>query len=70
MKSNRNFQKSKKSKSFDEEREMKVKKVGASAKKKKNFKQEIFAEIDDEDQEIDLFGKKDDSFEDDEDTEY
>jgi hypothetical protein len=59
MKSNRNFHKSKKSNSFDEEREMKVKKVG-TGKKKKNLKQEIFAELDEEDEEFDLFGRDED----------
>jgi hypothetical protein len=57
MKSNRNFQKSKKSNSFDEVREKKVKKVGGPTKKKKNFKQEIFAELEDEEEELDLFGR-------------
>lgn len=64
MKSNRNFQKTKKSNSFDEERDMKVKKVG-TGKKKKNFKKEIFAELDEEDEEFDLFGR-DEDFENDE----
>jgi hypothetical protein len=59
MKSSRNFHKSKKPNSFDEEREMKVKKVG-TGKKKKNFKQEIYAEIDEVDEEFDLFGRDED----------
>lgn len=67
MKSNRNFQKSKKSNSFDEEKELRVKKVG-TGKKKKNLKQEIFAEIDEEDEEFDLFGR-DEEFENNEDSE-
>jgi len=60
MKSNKNFHKSKKSNSFDNEREMKIKKIGID-KKKKNLKQEIFAELDD-DEELDLFGRNEDSF--------
>ena len=59
MKSNRNFHKSKKSISFNEEKETKVKKVG-TGKKKKNFKQEIYAEIDENDEEFDLFGREED----------
>ncbi|MCB2197415.1 MAG: hypothetical protein KQH79_16265 [Bacteroidetes bacterium] len=59
MKSNRNFQKTKKSNSFDEEKELKVKKVG-TGKKKKNFKKEIFAELDEEEEEFDLFGRDED----------
>jgi len=58
MKSNKNFQKSKKSKSFDNEREMNVKKVQGS-KKKKYFKKEIFDEIE-EFEDLDLYGKSDD----------
>ncbi len=58
MKSNKNFQKSKKNKSFENEREMKVKKVNGS-KKKKYFKKEIFDEIE-EFEDLDLFGKNDD----------
>lgn len=66
MKSKRNFQKSKKSNSFDQEREIRIKKVG-SDKKKKNFKKEIFSEIDEDDEELDLFGKDEDSDEEDSD---
>lgn len=66
MKSNRNFHKAKKSDFSDEERNMKIKKV-VSGKKKKNFKQEILAEIDEDEEEFDLFGRNEDSF--DEDTE-
>lgn len=69
MKSNRNFQKSKKSNSFDDEKEMKIKKVGAG-KKKKNFKQEIFSEIEEDDDEFDLFGRNGDSLENKEDSNY
>lgn len=69
MKSNRNFQKSKKSNSFDNEKEMRIKKVGAG-KKKKNFKQEIFSEIEDDDEEFDLFGRNGDSLENKEDSNY
>ncbi len=61
MKSNKNFQKSKKSKSFEGNEEVKVKKVGLSSKKKKNLKKEIFNEID-EFEEIDLFGYKEEDF--------
>lgn len=68
MKSNKNFQKSKKSNSFNDEREIKVKKVGVPSKKKKNFKKEIFDEIE-EYEDIDLFGNKEDFLEDDEDSE-
>lgn len=57
MKSNKNFQKSKKPKSFDDEREKKAKKVNGS-KKEKYFKKEIFDEIE-EFEDIDLFGKND-----------
>ncbi len=67
MKSNRNFQKAKKSDFSDEERNMKIKKI-VSGKKKKNFKQEILAEIDEDEEELDLFGRNEDSFEE-EDTE-
>ncbi|MFC2103819.1 hypothetical protein ACFLS4_00515 [Bacteroidota bacterium] len=42
MKSAKNFHKTKKSNSFDDEKELKVKKVGVSSKKKKNFKKEVF----------------------------
>jgi len=61
MKSKRNFQKSKKSNSFEQEREIRIKKIGSS-KKKKNFKNEIFAEMDEDQEELDLFGKDEDSF--------
>ncbi|MEA2105594.1 MAG: hypothetical protein U9P82_02575 [Bacteroidota bacterium] len=64
MKSNKNFQKSKKNKSFGDEREMKVKKVNAS-KKQKYFKKEIFDEIE-EFEDIDLYGKEDDFLDDEE----
>ncbi|HRW61892.1 MAG TPA: hypothetical protein P5132_00310 [Bacteroidales bacterium] len=67
MKSNKNFQKSKKQRPFDEEYESRVKKVG-SEKKSKNFKREIFEELDEfeEFEEIDLFGKteEDEDYED------
>jgi len=64
MKSNKNFQKSKKHRPFDEEYDSRVKKIG-SEKKSKNFKREIFEEID-EFEEIDLFGKneEDEDYED------
>ena len=65
MKSSKNFQKSKKSRHFDNEGEMKLKKVGSS-KKTKYFKKEIEDELDESD-EFDLFGfNKDDSEEDEE----
>ncbi len=67
MKSNKNFQKSKKSSSFIDDREVKVKKVEGSSKKKKYFKKEIFDEID-EFEDLDLFGNKEDFLEDDEDS--
>lgn len=67
MKSNKNFQKSKKSSSFNDDREAKVKKVEDSSKKKKYFKKEIFDEID-EFEDLDLFGNKEDFLEDDEDS--
>lgn len=67
MKSNKNFQKSKKSSSFNDDREVKVKKVEGSSKKKKYFKKEIFDEID-EFEDLDLFGNKEDFLEDDEDS--
>lgn len=67
MKSNKNFQKSKKSNSLKDDREVKVKKVEDSSKKKKYFKKEIFDEID-EFEDLDLFGKKEDFLEDDEDS--
>ncbi len=60
---NKNFQKIKKSKSFDGDNETRIKKVDQpSSKKKKNYKQEIFDEID-EFEDIDLYGKNEDSFE-------
>lgn len=59
MKSNKNFQKSKKHRPFDEDNEIRAKKVGSPEKKSKNFKKEIFEEID-EFEEIDLFGKNED----------
>lgn len=65
MKSNKNFQQSKKNKSFENEREMKVKKVNGS-KKKKYFKKEIFDEIE-EFEDLDLFGKDDDVLDNEED---
>ncbi|MEE4197722.1 MAG: hypothetical protein V2I54_08765 [Bacteroidales bacterium] len=65
MKSNKNFQKSKKNRSFDDEREMKVKKVNGS-KKKKYFKKEIFDEIE-EFEDLDLFGNNEDFLDDEED---
>ncbi|MFO7827077.1 MAG: hypothetical protein R6V23_00530 [Bacteroidales bacterium] len=58
MKSSKNFQKSKKPKSFDDEREMKAKKANGS-KKDKYFKKEIFDEIE-EFEDLDLYGKNDD----------
>ncbi|MDK2977937.1 MAG: hypothetical protein PWP52_651 [Bacteroidales bacterium] len=64
MKSNKKFQKSKKNKSFGDEREMKVKKVNAP-KKQKYFKKEIFDEIE-EFEDIDLYGKEDDFLDDEE----
>lgn len=67
MKSNKNFQKSKKANSFDSERDSKVKKVGASSKKTKYFKKEIFDELD-ELGDIDLFEEKEDFLEEDEDS--
>lgn len=66
MKSNKNFQKSKKPSAFVDDREVRVKKVEGSSKKKKNFKKEIFDEID-EFEDIDLFGKNEDFVEEDED---
>ncbi|HSH51042.1 MAG TPA: hypothetical protein VK982_04880 [Bacteroidales bacterium] len=65
MKSTKNFQKSKKSKSFDNEREMKIKKVNGP-KKKKYFKKEIFDEIE-EFEDLDLYGKEENFFDDEED---
>ena len=65
MKSNKNFQQSKKNKSFENEREMKIKKVNGS-KKKKYFKKEIFDEIE-EFEDLDLFGKDDDILDNEED---
>jgi hypothetical protein len=59
MKPNKNFQKSKKSNSFDGNEEMRAKKVNSPSKKEKNFKNAMFKEID-ELEEIDLFGYKDD----------
>jgi hypothetical protein len=59
MKSSKNFQKSKKSRSFEGNEDAKVKKVGLSSNKKKNLKKEIYSEID-EFEEIDLFGYKED----------
>ena len=67
MKSNKNFQKSKKSNSFDNEREMKSKKAGEPSKKKKNLKREIYNELEDF-EDLDLFGNKDEFLEDDEDS--
>ncbi|HKL09436.1 MAG TPA: hypothetical protein VJ896_11720 [Bacteroidales bacterium] len=58
MKSNKNFQKSKKNKSFDNEREMNVKKVTGS-KKEKYFKKEIYDEIE-EFEDLDLYGENND----------
>ncbi len=65
MKSSKNFQKTKKTRSFDNEREPRIKKVGNTNKKQKNYKKEIYHEID-EDEELDLFGKKDDILDDEE----
>mgnify|MGYP001276933994 FL=1 len=59
MKSNKNFQKSKKHRPFDEDNEIRAKKVGLPEKKSKNLKKEIFEEID-EFEEIDLFGNNED----------
>lgn len=67
MKSNKNFQKSKKSVPFNDDREAKVKKVEGSTKKTKYFKKEIFDEID-EFEDLDLFGNKEGFSEDDEDS--
>jgi len=53
MKSSKNFQKSKKTKHFDGEGELKAKK-GGSSKKSKYFKKEIEDELDDS-EEFDLF---------------
>ena len=58
MKSNKNFQKSKKPRPFDDD-ETRVKRADSSSKKIKNFKKEIYDEID-EFEEIDLFGKNED----------
>lgn len=69
MKSNKSFQKSKKSKHFDDNQELRIKKVDSSSKKKKNFKKEIYNEID-ELEELDLFGNKNDYLDDDEDSDY
>ena len=63
MKSNRNFQKSKKSNSFDQEREMKSRKAVVFSKKKKYFKREIYEELE-EFGDIDLFGNKNEIIED------
>lgn len=69
MKSNKNFQKSKKSIPFDSNREMKVKKGDATLNKKKHLKKEIFDEID-EFEDIDLYRNKEDILEDEEDSDY
>lgn len=61
MKSSKNFHKSKKSTSFDGDNEPRGKKMSTS-KKSKYFKKEIEDEIDD-DEELDLFGFKDDHIE-------
>lgn len=61
MKSSKNFQKSKKKKHFDNDDELRTKKVG-STKKSKYFKREIEEELD-ESEEFDLFGFKDDDTE-------
>ena len=48
---------------------MRIKKVG-TGKKKRNFKQEIFSEIEDDNEEFDLFGRNGDSLEKNEDSNY
>lgn len=58
MKSSKNFQKSKKTRNFDGDGELRAKKADSS-KKSKYFKKEIEDELD-EDEEFDLFGFKDD----------
>lgn len=57
MKTNKKFQKSKSSDSLGYEKEKKIKSVKPTTQKKKNFKKEIYDEID-EFEEIDLFGNK------------
>lgn len=64
MKTNHKHQKPKNSGSFGYEKEKKIKQVKSSSKKKKNFKKEIYDEID-EFEEIDLFGTKEDLDDDD-----
>ena len=61
MKSNKNFQKSKKTNNFEGDSDTKMKKVDSS-KKIKYFKKEIEDEID-ESEEFDLFGFNDDDAE-------
>jgi hypothetical protein len=76
MKSNKNFQKAKKIRPFDDEKDLKGKKVIPLTKKDKYFKKEIFDEIDefedieeyDTDQDQDEFEEiEDDSLYDEED---
>ena len=65
MKSSKNFQKAKKTRSFDGDGESRIKKLDSS-KKSKYFKKEIEDELD-EDEELDLFGFKDEIDESDDD---
>jgi len=69
MKSNRNFHKPKKSNSFDHEREARVKNPGASSKKKKNLKKEIYDELE-EFEDLDLFANKDKFLDEDDESDY
>lgn len=76
MKSNKNFHKAKKSRPFDDENDLKGKKVNPLVKKDKYFKKEIFDEIDefedieelDDDQDLEDFDEiEEDYYEDEED---
>ncbi|MBI9054807.1 MAG: hypothetical protein JEY96_13370 [Bacteroidales bacterium] len=68
MKSSKANQKFKKSNSSENIREKKIKRVKTDSKKEKNFKKDIYDEID-EFEEIDLFGNKEEFLEHDEDSE-
>lgn len=67
MKSNKNFHKPKKSNSFDDERNVRAKKSGASLKKKKNLKKEIYDELE-EFEDLDLFGNNDEFLQEDDES--